>query len=1091
VPILVLGVDATLHGTAAAEAKSHRHADGLIRTPRAGQRVPARTTLIRVHTGDKRGFRAWLNGEEVHRHFSRPSRRGVRKLNASPSHGLHHGWNRLHVRVRGRGGRKRSTTTRFRVRGTRPLAAPGLERRHAVGARIYLAGRRSLLHPQARRSGRAARRFGYGGLRYRWRVVHAPRGSSLRRGGTRVARGGESGVSGSTTPTPSIEPDVPGTYTVRLDVTAADGQSGSSLMKARVDPSPVVPVDTMAFQGPSPNQEITQSGIKVGAGPCPGSAGCYPSDGLHHWAQLVALDRRTLQPVGGKQADLANKGYDCAVDHCPSSQQAQLLASDLARLGPDTLAIVANPQPDPSKGFNGGCIDDDAFVPVGLEQALTRIGVEPTGFDQGSPDLCSVGAISAIGVPGTKPGEGDWHSTISQPGGGRMQGYLVRSNEGNYTFEAYDRVDFDTQAEGTTESQNVIQVGGKTFTQGFAGGIRDGGGFQVVVLDARTLEGASHWFETDHSDKSALLGQLRAMRQTIHDANGADGLHRKLVFITSLGMPAIQYYSRSNITTPDDEINSALSQLVDEVEQLGGTRNGFYKMLDPALYGSNGYSYTLFSAGSSGPGRGEEELGTGISGTGAGPLNTAPLSGKLARTGPSYGFELEGSLRVGPEESGVDPSRATSELMHVAFQPPTEWPESGNDGRRNAIAWVGAHSPLKTDYPRGQYWTRPYLNTQFDYSGWSEISSKIQKLDYTQATEQEQQGFTAADLMWAKAELAQEIAWLQATHRYLDSLSTPFAQGQLESWAQLQQVAAEVNSKVQASSDAKARATVGALFNFFGNLAEEAPFVGKAVHVVNDVYDLVMEMTEINGEPADDDFASSVGKVGEDLAKRLVAAQGILTRQMPHIIAADYGKLKTVGACASQDQANCPFDVDDWQYTSDDQQNAARALLQGANVWAYSEVMPAKYTLYRLAPWWRDSVGGVREFKARGFPGDSWPFLGLPNSAQLAKPIYRNIPTYEHEFRNCNVSLADCRLVGETWQIFPLGFLKDGNGTLTNQWNMGYPDASVTDKLFRPVAKSGLGVDPETFFEVNFRATSLENFPYQGVNPRWYPPNFE
>jgi hypothetical protein len=1029
-PILVLGAEANLHASAAAEAKPQRQADGLIRSPRAGQRLPARTTLVRVHTGDKRGFKAWLNGQQVDRHFSRPSRRGVRKLSASPSHGLHHGWNRLHVRVRGKGGSKRSTTIRFRLRGNRPLAAAGLERRHPVGGRIYLAGHRSLLHPRARRSGRAARRFGQGGLRYRWRVVHAPRGSSLRRGGTRVARGGGSGVSGSTPPTPSIEPDVPGAYTVRLDVTAADGQSGSSLMKARVDPAPAVPVDTMV---PGAGDSTTR-GIQVGAEPYPPSAAVGT-----RVAQLVALDRSTLTPVSGP---LANKTYG------PGSLGE--IRDDLVTLGPDTIVILSS-----------------APSPI--------------------PEL-----VSAIGVPAKKSGDSwNWNWVTSKANGGRMQGYLVRSNEGNYTFESYDRVDFDTQAAGTTESQNVIQIGEETFTQRFAGGIRDGGGFQVVVLDARTLEGSSHWYETDHSDKTALIGQLTAMRQTLHDANHpADGNDRQLVFIASLGMPAVQYYRRSNITTPDDEVNSALSQLVDEVEQLGGTRSGFYKMLDPALYGNHGYSYTLFSVGNSGPGHGEEELGTGISGTGAGPLNTAPLSGTLARTSPNYGFELQGSLRVGPEAAGVDPSRATSELMHIAFQPPTKWPESGNDGRANAIAWVGLNSPLKADYPRGQYWTRPYLNGQFDYSGWSDISSQIQKLDYKQATEQEQKRFTAADLDWAKTQLAQEIGWLQATHRYLDSLATPFAQGILESWAQLQAVAADVNSKVKASSDAEARATVGALFNFFGNLAEEVPFVGKAVHVANDVYDLVMELTEINGKPAEEDFASTVGKVGVDLAKRLSAAQGVLTRQLPNIIAADYGKLKKVGACASQDQANCPFDVDDWQYTSDDQQAAARALLQGANAWAYSEVMPAKYTLYRLAPWWRESVGGAREFKAKGFPGDSWPFLGLPNSAQLAKPIYRNIPTYGHEFKTCNVSLADCRLVGETWQIFPLGFLKDGNGTLTSQWNMGYPDASITDKLFAPVAEGGLGLDPETFFEVNFRARSLENFPYQGINPRWYPPHF-
>ena len=46
---------------------------------------------------------------------------------------------------------------------------------------------------------------------------------------------------------------------------------------------------------------------------------------------------------------------------------------------------------------------------------------------------------------------------------------------------------------------------------------------------------------------------------------------------------AIQYYKRSG-QSPDDVLNTNLAQLVNEVEKLGGTRNGFYKMLDPALY---------------------------------------------------------------------------------------------------------------------------------------------------------------------------------------------------------------------------------------------------------------------------------------------------------------------------------------------------------------------------------------------------------------------------------------------------------------------------------------------------------------------------
>jgi hypothetical protein len=1067
-----------LPGVAEAAAKPGNR---LILAPKPKQRLPARPVLVKVRApGDVHRFRVQLNGTEIERHFSGPHH-GVRHLEASLSHGLKHGHNRLHVRVG-----KRTQGMRFYIRHGVHLVGAGFDRTVPVGAKVFLEGHHKLPGHRPVIAGAAA------SAHYHWKTVAGPKHHDLGGGQSRNQ------PTHSHTPTPEFRPTVPGRYTLRLTVTTGNGTSASDTADVVANPVPAVAIDTMA--PPSNGETLTH--IQVGSESYPAVA----SDPFEVWAQLVALDRKTLVPVSGKLADLANKTYTCS----NQADCSQNLSSDLARLGPDTLAIVANPYP-PGAVFNGVCNPADSEVPVGLEGALKGIGVSTTGFDDQPSNRCSVGGISAIGVPGTAPGHGDWHSvaTSSQMGAGRMQGYLVRDNALKYTYMPSDRVDFDTQAPGSSDSQNVMQVGTKTFTQSFPGGILDGGGFQVLVLDAQSLDGNSYWFETDHSDKAALAGQLTAMRQLLHDANTADGQHQKVVVIASLGDPAIQYYKRSSLTTPDDEINTDLSQLVDEVEQLGGTRNAFYKMLDPALYADNGYSYTLLADGNSGPGQGEEAVRTGITGAGTGPLNTAPMSGVLGRGGPNSRFEVQGSPQIGGGAAGGDPTRGVTEMTGLAFQQKvTPWPEQDpavfpnadeRARKKAAIAWVGKNTQdLGTNDPRGQYWTRALVKNQFDYNGWDHTAFQIQGLKYPG----QGVGFTSDDLDWAKAELAGpltnpplvggEIGWLEATHRYLDKLATPFDQTQFKSWAALQDIADKVRNDVATSPDKAVQANAGAVFDFGRALLEELPLVGKAFKVSNLVYDLAANMTEINNEPADDNFPSTLGTIGTDLAKRLDAEGTALTLRLPNVIAADYGKLKAVGACASRDQQNCPFDINDWQYGSDDQTKAAQDLYDAGQVWAYGQVVPAQYSLYKLPPWWRTTVGDNHDFFAPSRPLLGYPFFGLPANAQVAKPIYRNIPSYSHQFKNCTLDPVPCQSTGDSWQISALGFLKSGNGTFFNPWEMGYPQASVMKDLFDPASKNGLGADPEKFFDIAFlgdKTKPLVNFPYQDITPGWRPNN--
>jgi hypothetical protein len=248
-----------------------------------------------------------------------------------------------------------------------------------------------------------------------------------------------------------------------------------------------------------------------------------------------------------------------------------------------------------------------------------------------------------------------------------------------------------------------------------------------------------------------------------------------------------------------------------------------------------------------------------------------------------------------------------------------------------------------------------------------------------------------------------------------------------------------------------------------------------------------MQLVEINGAPADRDFQANADELGVQLADRLVAGQDMLTRQTPNTIAADYAKLRAVGSCASNDPkdwSDCPFDHADWQFTQDDQANAAKLLAPGLKTWAYGSLLGAQYTLWRLPPWWRTNVGNNSDFYGNSFPVSSIPFGGLPDSAQYAKPIYRNIPSYSHTLTN-HGNFAPWTSSGETWQIYALGYLS-GSGVITDRWVMHYPKpAAVTDPIFKPLDQGGLGADPESFFDRYFRPRPLEHYPERDTPTGW------
>jgi hypothetical protein len=227
--------------------------------------TPGTSGPIRLHVRARSGssVRAALNGHDLGR-FG-PSRHGVRRLRVSPTYGLRFGTNILKLRRREPGERRaQRLRVQFRIPRTHPLADAGYDRKVTVGEPILLDGSRSVSHlaPQGATASAAAGRRS--GLRFRWRVLRAPRGSRLRR--HRRARSAHAPdaippVSGSAadldnadSSAADLTPDEPGTYTVQLAATATDGTTGLDQTEVTVVNPPMVAIETMArFAGrPSP-----------------------------------------------------------------------------------------------------------------------------------------------------------------------------------------------------------------------------------------------------------------------------------------------------------------------------------------------------------------------------------------------------------------------------------------------------------------------------------------------------------------------------------------------------------------------------------------------------------------------------------------------------------------------------------------------------------------------------------------------------------------------------------------------------------------------------------------------------------------------
>jgi ricin-type beta-trefoil lectin protein len=472
-----------LPGMASGAVAHHKR---IVLTPRDGQREPARPLRIRVHAGPNARVTARLNHQKIEsRLFKGGSKRRVRVVQATPSHGLKHGRNLLRVKVRRHGGRRaHQQVVRFHVARNRPLAAVGVDTKTIAGTPTYLSGLESRGQPQARGAAAASSDEG---LSYGWDVKSTPPAADLPLAPLDV---------------PTWVPTFtdPGKYVLSLTVTENGVASAPADVTIRVIAPPLVSVDTQIQGAGGPDDW----GIQVG------DAKYLAREQYNPWLQVVVLDRSTLAP-------LANKTFRCVGPQQPCVDQVKEAFSGANALNDGDLVLAAN---HPGPGWS---------PPELIPQALKAIGVGVS--DHTWPWYVvpasggATGGYSSIGVPGEPAGTAAeaWartpSTTLCDANCADVHGYLVQDYGDTYRYNwmSADRVPFDTRADGSSDTRNVIQVDSHYFTQSLKAG--QTGGFQVAVVDRYDLSPVdAYWFPTagpgvdETTYESSLDGMAAALR---------------------------------------------------------------------------------------------------------------------------------------------------------------------------------------------------------------------------------------------------------------------------------------------------------------------------------------------------------------------------------------------------------------------------------------------------------------------------------------------------------------------------------------------------------------------------------------------------
>lgn len=945
-------VAASTAATGAGAAPSTR-TQRLVLTPVGGQVVRSDLVRIAVRSSDQPGaLRVRLNGAAVGIDFG-PGHRGVRTLVASVSHGLRRGSNVLRVTVRRAGARPRKETVRFAVLTRGLLAGAGRDRRVVVGEPTVLGGR---VVPATR--GQRAR--------IHWRLVSAPRRYQARRATSAanvLSHPAEAGA--------GFRAQAPGQYTLQLTAGSGSTAKSDSVTLSVVPPNPLVSIDTMV------RSQYDVPGIQVGATTYTAKGICCFFNAV---VQVLVLDRQTLGFV-------SNSTYNDT-----NAVEAALRKLDATKL---VFAVLQRPV---GRRIN-------PLVGESLVQALA-----PIGF----PKLIAVprsgGSVSAIGVPGTSPG--DANVNVDEKNGGEMQGYLTPDQHLEYGFVSAKRIPF---------TYPKLPEGCPPDTSGC-----NNVGFLVDDIDPRTDETLQQrFFYTNSRSLSAAQhsAQTNDMADFLNHIPAGDLV--RVETKSNRGSPVEERY-RPPVGLID---RATMVKLAAAVAGVGGSRNAFNTEALASGPANGAPVYSLVGWAGAGEGNGEEAA-LGVDGTGDAP----DLSGVLRRD-RQYMFRPVQTSTFGP---------VSDTLQNVILQPPTgTWPDSGP-----ALNYLGATDKRLGCDPRSAYWTGSL--TEADLNA---IAENIRAAPYpgSGAPDQCTTGgvqFTDAQFQTAKTELLKELGWVGNVRSYLAKLASPFADGALESWTQAQTIADQIYLDAKKPDDKTSLRWVqftSTMIKLIG-AASFNPISGGIAGIMGNLLDLGVWIAGAgkDGAPGGDEVRFKADELGAQLVDQAQQARATYAR-IGDIIVSDYNKLKVVGADGGCNP-NSPGCPKDYAYTEAAKIAFSATFYRGVQRIAYEKLLPLGYRVYQLHNF--DSLAR----SDRGRPPDvpNWYHCGIVHSF-YAFPALAYTSLLEELDPVGHINLYDVFVLAA-----PRG--SDVHGTP--------PPDGLLKRMFDPVSKTddptvgGLGISP-------------------------------
>ncbi len=819
----------------------------------------------------------------------------------------------------------------------RPVAGAGRPKRTKTGTATTLDASSSVAMERGVR------------LRYRWTIVGRPRGSRAR-------------LRNATSVHPSLRPDRPGHYVLRVTVTPAGGararasslgaSSATTTLSAAVAGPPAgVAIDTAAQQGGSP-------GIQIGST-------FYGAPDATRSVQLLVLERDTLALVSNQSF-----GDD------PTGASSLLTA--VKALPSGDLVVLSKTTHD--NGSNAGSA-------ATINQALQAIGVSPipvavasTGAPcSASANQCS--AFSAVGTPGVPAGQGAVNPGLGGlPAGtpnGALQGYLRENLTGSgYTFVDSERVPLDTG--DPTANPAVVTIGSnepgsEVAKRTYTSSKLSGPGFYVLVLDAGTLG------LIQQATYANTASGLQGMSVLLTNVSTRDPT--ALVIVRSIGAVG-RVGSGGGAQTWWTLVSQELQALGSSsywLDALDGKTSSVYAQVGPV--GSPGYPSASTQVAT------HEASGGG------------ELTGLLARNGTSQ-FALQDPYPTGLK----DPSRPLAgSLTGLMSLPPVAWPDRASPADQNALQCIADHvdptGPLNLPIESN------YANENLDWSAWATkvtASGYLQTLSpkYSDCTS----GFTQSDFDTVATQLSVEWTDVDAVWKLIGNMQSPLLDT-AGNVAGVNSVVDEINADVGTGSSPQTahyngKALAGDVFTLASDIATLVPggeVVGVPFGLIGDGLTIAGDLDQ-GGDGSN--AVATVSANGDDLAAALgqrYTAEINGFGNIGAILVSNWTYLELAG----QNAQNTTNAVADWSWTPTQADQGARVLLDAGRRQAFETLFPMRYQLYRLqrgsndssasaASWTCETIKQKQGLSISYVVVSSTPFSQLPNFGNYTATVAPN-----------------------------------------------------------------------------------------------------